>query len=137
MSDYLIDSAQSCIPIKLLKGIYDLEKWLVDQDQRVVNWVSASGFKADKGKICLIADKTGEAELVLCGTGEDSSVNLWTWASFHDSLPEGNYSIVADLAEEEANHAAIGWGLANYEFNRYFCKKKKQIRSPSCLAVVL
>ena len=129
MSEYLIDRGQSCIPIKKVMGIYNLEKWLVDQEQRVVNWVNASGFKAEKGKICLIADKTGKVELVLCGTGEDNLVNLWTWAAFHDSLPEGTYSIVDELTEEEANHAAIGWGLASYDFNRYFSNRKNKLGS--------
>ena len=97
----LIDDDQPSIPIIILAGKDALDLWLKKQPKRVKNWVLATGFEANEGTTCLIADVTGNIEIVLGGAGDDEPANLWLWSSIHDDLPEGNYRLDESLGEEE------------------------------------
>ncbi|MBL4667327.1 MAG: leucyl aminopeptidase family protein, partial [Sneathiella sp.] len=51
--------------------------------------------------------------------------NTWSLASLPGSLPEGIYSLDADLDEKQASDVAIGWSLATYIFDKYKKNDKK------------
>ena len=56
MPDNLIDAAQSAVPVAIVSGGDALDLWLVDQPDRIGNWVAATGFEANSGSTCLIAN---------------------------------------------------------------------------------
>ena len=123
-----IDDNQPSIPIVILAGKEALAFWLNDQSVRVKNWVLATGFEANSGSTCLIADVSGNLQLVLGGSEDNDLLNLWMWSAIHDGLPGGFYSLDASLNKDEATQAALGWALAGYRFDRY---SKKKIKKPS------
>ena len=59
----LIDDDQPSIPIIILAGKDALDIWLKKHPKRVKNWVLATGFEANEGTTCLIADVTGNIEI--------------------------------------------------------------------------
>ena len=69
-----IDDNQPSIPIVILAGKEALASWLNDQSARVKNWVLATGFEANSGATCLIADVSGNLQLVL-GGAEDNDLS--------------------------------------------------------------
>jgi leucyl aminopeptidase len=119
MPDNLIDTAQSAVPVAIVAGSDALGLWLEGQPDRIGNWVAATGFEANSGSICLIANEAGNLQLVLGGTDDNDIANLWMWAALHNGLPAGNYKLDACLNEEQATQAALGWAVAGYRFDRY------------------
>ena len=67
MLNNLTDDNHSSIPIVILAGKSALDLWLKKQPKRVKNWVLASGFEANSGTTCLIANVSGNLEMVLGG----------------------------------------------------------------------
>jgi leucyl aminopeptidase len=84
----------------------------------IKNWIKQSGFKAQNGEFCLIPNKKGEIAQVLFGVGKDIKYR-WALATLAEKLPQGNYKLQADWTNEQQQQAAIGWGLACYQFERY------------------
>jgi leucyl aminopeptidase len=119
----LIDTAQSAIPIVIVSGGDALAIWLAEQPDRIGNWVVATGFEANSGSSCLIANEAGNLQLVLCGIDDNDIANLWMWAALHNGMPEGDYMLDACLDDKEATQAALGWALAGYRFERYSSNK--------------
>ena len=114
-----IDDNQPSIPIVIVAGRVALDLWLKEQPESVRNWVTAIGFQAYSGTTCLIANSSGEIEMVLGGVGDNEPPNLWMWSSICNDLPEGTYRMDPSLKEEEASQAALGWALAGYKFELY------------------
>ncbi len=114
-----IDDNQPSIPIVLVAGREALALWLKDQSDRVKNWVLVTGFEPNSGSTCLIANGSGNVEMVLGGTGDKDLSNLWMWSSMRNDLPGGIYRLDASLNDEEATQAALGWALAGYKFDLY------------------
>ena len=119
MLNNLTDDNHSSIPIVILAGKSALDLWLKKQPKRVKNWVLASGFEANSGTTCLIANVSGNLEMVLGGAGDKKPVDLWWWSAICNNLPEGNYRLDGCLDVEEASQAALGWALAGYNFALY------------------
>lgn len=99
-----------------------LEPWLATQPARVVAWVHATGFRAEAGTTCLIADETGALERVLVGV--DASESLWSYAALPASLPAGEgaqsiYALEGNPERLDADRAALGWALGAYAFTAY------------------
>ncbi|MEK9831340.1 MAG: leucyl aminopeptidase family protein, partial [Rhodospirillaceae bacterium] len=45
--------------------------------------------------------------------------DVWAWSTLAAGLPAGSYRIAGRVAKTVAHDAALGWGLAAYEFTRY------------------
>jgi leucyl aminopeptidase len=100
--------------------------WLAAQPPEVQGWIEAVGFDAAPGKLALLPGKHGEFARAVFG--HDAQEALWSYAALAAKLPAGRYSLADELDGEEAERAALGWGLAGYAFERYRSGqgKKKQ-----------
>ena len=96
----------------------ELTSWLKAQTAALRRWVTATGFVARRGEICLITGPTGALDHVLLGAG-DGDGGPWTWGGLPMALPTGTYRIAGRPRAGDATTAALGWALGGYHFGRY------------------
>src|SRR5205823_6346316 len=58
------------------------------------DWVAATGFNGEGGKLALVPDAEGRLGRVLVGLPEGEAA-MWAFAGLSDLLPEGSYRIAA------------------------------------------
>jgi leucyl aminopeptidase len=124
MAFSLIHDTAGATPIAMLtKG--GLPKRLAEAPERERNWLTATGFSADQGKLALVPGEDGRLARVLVGLGEtmDPGAGVWALAGLPDALPEGSYRIESGANGADPTHLAVGWALATYAFVRYRAKK--------------
>lgn len=80
-------------------------------------WVEATGFEAASGKTCLIPGADGK--LASAAIGTSATDGMWSFGNGSRDLPKGTYRLAAPLSAEDANRAALAWGLGAYSFGRY------------------
>lgn len=119
-------SSRTTIPVILLNE-KSFSTWKSLQTLGVRQWVSQHDFTAKPGQHCLLPGKNGALERVLCGVPE--TLDIWSIAHLPAKLPKGDYTIEGRLSTQDANHLALGWELAQYQFSRY----KKSTRTPVSL----
>ncbi len=124
MAFSLIDDAAGAIPVALLTKD-QLPSWLAEAPEHERNWLTATGFSADQGKLALVPSETGRLARVIVGLGEstDAGGAMWALAGLPDALPEGSYRLETAPDEADPTHLALGWALATYAFTRYRAKK--------------
>ncbi|HLN23109.1 MAG TPA: leucyl aminopeptidase family protein [Patescibacteria group bacterium] len=116
MLDHLTEeSGETQTPITPL-GRLRFKEWLVGQAPALKAWVEATGFTAEPGSVCLLADAKGKLDRVLFGLDE---ADPWCWAHLPAKLPKGFYRLDASLDARDADWAATAWELACYQFTRY------------------
>ncbi len=126
---FISDSLVKTIPL-IPCSKDDLSGYLLEQSVIAKNWLEQSDFKAKSGTFCMIPNDKGEIESVLFGV--DKTIEYrWVLAPLAENLPQGNYCLEADWNDEQQQQAAIGWGLACYQFDRY----KEMTRVVPCLFV--
>ena len=103
-----------------------LPQWL-DAHPARREWLNITGFKAEPNSFVFLPALDGEPMRVLAAVGEGEPV--WAFAGLPTSLPEGVYSIDAELDETQATAAALGWSLGSYAFTKYKAPK----RAPAAL----
>lgn len=121
LSCFTKQSSKKTIPILVLTS-NDFSNWFSHQTSFIKNWITAVGFKADAGTICLLPDTTGKLTQVLCGSKDTK--DFWCVGSLSTSLPEGQYVFnfdILDIDRETTDYEnfAIAWGLGAYQFTRY------------------
>src|SRR5271165_6569868 len=84
-------------------------KWLAEQSEARQAWINSAGFAAEAGGLLLLPDD-GSALF-----GWDNT-DFWSFASLPGKLPAGDWKIALTLPAEQADSAALGWGLGNYAF---------------------
>ncbi len=98
-----------------------IDQWLATLEPEQNIWAKANGFSADKNEILRMGGKDGELSCVVIGLGdEDVLRDPWMLAPLAKSLPEGKYRLMGD---HDTSLVAIGWALAQYNFDRYQIKK--------------
>ena len=124
MAFSLIDDTAGATPIAMLTKDA-LPKRLAEAPERERNWLTATGFSADQGKLALLPGEDGRLSRVLVGLGEtmDLGAGIWALAGLPDALPEGSYRIESVADGADPTHLAVGWALATYAFTRYRAKK--------------
>jgi leucyl aminopeptidase len=100
------------------------KKWVDGQPQIVKNWLAATDFDGDPGRVALLPSRTGTIARVLLVVGDTASP--WSYAAAASHLPQGKYAFDKSLATEHSDAAALGWALATYHFGRYRPAKKKR-----------
>nr|WP_201240017.1 leucyl aminopeptidase family protein [Rhodothalassium salexigens] len=98
-----------------------VEAWRKGLDAPQRRWAEMQDFKAAKGSVVTLPSAKGGLEAVALGLGEDGAemADIWAYAALAEAVPAGVYRIDADLSADAARHAALGWGLAQYRFERY------------------
>ncbi|MEZ5477588.1 MAG: leucyl aminopeptidase family protein [Thiolinea sp.] len=114
---FTYEKTENSTPIRLIVPTR-LEEVLAGLPKAARNWVGASRFQAKAGEYCLIPDEEGLPALVLVGLVPDEGL-LWSLAALPASLPEGDYHLEGDWADEDISQAALGWGLGSYRFEQF------------------
>jgi leucyl aminopeptidase len=120
----LIDDTAGAIPVAVLAKDR-LPAWLAEAPERERNWLTATGFGAEPGKLALVPGENGRLARVVVGSGEggEADAGMWALAGLPDALPEGSYRLEAGPEGNNPTHLALGWALATYAFTRYRAKK--------------
>ena len=125
MSSCLTSDSTRAIPITPVTKA-SLPQWL-DAHPARREWLNLTGFKAEPNSFVFLPPSAGEPMRVLAAVGEGEPV--WAFAGLPTLLPEGVYSIDAELDETHATAAALGWSLGSYAFTKYKAPK----RAPAAL----
>jgi leucyl aminopeptidase len=104
-----------------------LDGWRESAGDSQRRWLDSSGFDARPGRWCALPDADGGIAAVLFGTTQEGA--LGQLANLATALPAGTYRLDADWNAEQRTLAALGWGLAQYRFERY----RKQEAHPARL----
>ncbi len=91
--------------------------WRKDLPAAQRTWLDRNGFSGKPGSWSMLTDETGGPDGAVFVTGADTDV--WAWSTLAAGLPAGSYRIAGRVAKTVAHDAALGWGLAAYEFTRY------------------
>ncbi len=94
-----------------------LDQWLAEAPRQQQRWLVASGFHAQAGELCALPGSDGELQAYIFGMADEGW--LYQLAGLPAKLPAGNYHLVADWALQHRLQAALGWGLACYQFDFY------------------
>jgi leucyl aminopeptidase len=126
MAFSLIDDDAGAVPVVAVSKT-GLAAWREAAPAAERDWVAATGFSGEGGKLALVPDKKGRLGRVLVGMAEGEAA-MWAFAGLSDALPEGGSRIeaVADPApgSGDPTRIALGWALGTYGFTRYRGKKK-------------
>ena len=120
---FITDTSITTIPLipcteSQLKGVSK------QSSKTIKNWLKQSGFNAKKGEFCLIPNKKGGIDSVFFGV-DKAIAYRWALSNLAEKLPQGNYHLQADWTKDQQQQAAIGWGLACYQFERYKQAKRR------------
>jgi len=117
--------SKKTIPIELIAK-NEWSTWEKKQDVLTKNWLAATQFHPEVTAFCLIPNRSGHVERVICCVGNPGQ--LWDVGALPFALPEGDYFFVNDTM---LNEWAIAWGLGAYQFLKY----KKAGRAPARLVL--
>ena len=81
------------------------------------DWLDNAGFGGMAGDSVLLPSEKGGFDRAVFVT--DETTDMWAWSQLATGLPRGSYKITGRLSKAAANDAALGWGMAAYEFTRY------------------
>jgi leucyl aminopeptidase len=126
MAFSLIDEGGGAVPLVAVSKA-GLAAWREAAPARERDWVAATGFTGDSGKLALVPDKKGGLGRVLVGMPggvTEGEAAMWAFAGLSDALPEGSYRIEAMPEGADATRSALGWALGTYAFTRYRAPKK-------------
>jgi leucyl aminopeptidase len=128
MHPSLVRRAKHAVPLHAVAQA-DLKAWLARRSARDSRWLRNAGFAAKSGELALIPSADGGLAAAALGLGNaDDPLAL---ATFAESLPPRTYAL-ADVPKKVAGeHAALGWILGTYAFDRY----RKNMRVPPKLVV--
>jgi leucyl aminopeptidase len=112
----LTDNATGAIPLHAVSKD-KLAEWKTGLSGPAKAWVESTGFEAGSGKVCLIPGMDGK--LAAAAIGTSTTDGMWSFGNGSRDLPKGTYDLTTALNAEEADRAALAWGLGAYSFNRY------------------
>jgi leucyl aminopeptidase len=125
MAFSLIDDDGGAVPLVAVSKS-GLAAWREAAPAGDRDWVAATGFAGDAGKLALVPDKKGGLGRVLVGMAEGEAA-MWAFAGLSDTLPQGSYRIAASpepcSGGGDPTRSALGWALGSYAFTRYREKK--------------
>jgi leucyl aminopeptidase len=112
----LTDNATGAIPLYAVSKD-KLAEWKSSLPGPAKAWVDSVGFEAGSGKICLIPGMDGK--LAAAAIGTSAADGMWSFGNASRDLPKGTYKFASPMNPEDANRAALAWGLGAYSFARY------------------
>ncbi len=97
-------------------SLKEADGWLEQQTSATRAWLQATGFDGKAGQYGLLPGEQGIDSAVVV-----IDEPLWSLAPLVGELPQGTYQIQLSEACDIAMmpYLALGWGLAQYQFNRY------------------
>ncbi|MEK9795371.1 MAG: leucyl aminopeptidase family protein, partial [Alphaproteobacteria bacterium] len=101
-----------------------LDDWCTGLAKGQREWLDGTGFTGKAGSSALLPSEKGGLDGVVFVIG--AATDQWSWSELAARLPEGSYRLAGRPSRKDANDAALGWGMAAYEFTRY--RKPRQSR---------
>jgi leucyl aminopeptidase len=94
-------------------------------------WLTATGFKAQPGELCLLPGTDGGIAAAVAGIGtvDAGRRQRFILAKVVDRLPAGAWRLSGALAPAERTECALGWLLSGYRFDRYRPDRKATERA--------
>ncbi len=97
-----------------------LVAFLATQNQNLQAWLTDSGFAGALGDLRLLPGADGVAGAVVgFGTAQSRARLRFGLVKAVAGLPAGAWHLQGDLTQAQLDEAALGWLLAQYQFNRY------------------
>jgi len=126
---YFTDDPSDAIPLTPVTTAR-FSSWQEDLDDRQRTWIAGTGFTGKAGTVCLLGGTGGDVVAAVAGFPDDGGHSIWDWSKIANTLPTGTYQITAgidggELSNDLGMHAALGWGLSTYSFDRYRSDKKE------------
>jgi leucyl aminopeptidase len=118
----LIDDGAGAVSVVALAKS-GLAAWREAAPERERDWVAATGFEGEGGKLALVPNEKGGLGRVLIGMPEGEAA-MWAFAGLSDALPEGSYRIAGVPEGGDPTRIALGWALGTYAFTRYRAPKR-------------
>ncbi|MDG2269962.1 MAG: leucyl aminopeptidase family protein, partial [Alphaproteobacteria bacterium] len=94
-----------------------LAAWRKGLSRAQRDWLDQTGFSGRSDGWAMLPNAKGGLKGAVFVTGPET--DMWSWSTLAARLPKGSYRIAGRLSKLMANDAALGWGLASYEFIRY------------------
>ena len=110
--------------------LYD--RWHASLDPRQQNWLSAQNFTAKSGAAICLPDHDGHIDRAI---GIVDAPYIWDGAKLSSTLPNAVWDLqVYDscIDHDQLSALALGWGLANYRFDRYRDQAKTPLNQLIC-----
>ena len=99
-----------------------LADYVASLDNQQQQWFSTMDFTA-KSQTMIRIPGANDTESICLGVGEATTAELRDSAAWLGrQLPNKTYEFIADSEQEE--DLALGWGLGQYQFDRYLSEKK-------------
>jgi len=118
----LVDNGADAVPLVAVSKS-GLAGWREQAAAGERDWVAATGFTGEGGKLALVPDDEGRLGRVLVGLPEGEAA-MWAFAGLSELLPEGSYRIADPPEGGDPTRFALGWALGAYAFTRYREQKK-------------
>ena len=112
----IVRARRDTVPISVV-ATNSVAAWLGKLPTAQRDWLTQSGFNSQKDSSALLPAARGGVERAVFVT--DPSSDLWSWSKLAAALPKGSYRLEGRVTKAMANDAALGWGLAAYEFTKY------------------
>lgn len=137
--NYFTHDATDAIPLTPVTP-KRLSAWRDSLDDHHKAWVDANGFKGKAGTVCMLGSPDGVVVAAAAGFPDDGGHSIWEWSKVAKALPLATYRITSGLNGEapgadDGAHAALGWGLSAYSFERYRSKKNGDAASDKSDAI--
>jgi leucyl aminopeptidase len=124
MSQYLTHSTKASIPIVTLT-VSQLQPWLKRQHAQMQAWVKTNMPIPKPDTALLVPDVKGNVSHVIAITTD--TPNVWSLAHLPAMLPAGTYRLDTEWKKETINAAALGFALAQYQFDAYRKIERKKL----------
>ena len=126
VSNVLLDGSQSRgVPVLPVAEGTDFGEWSIT-DPRVRRWLEASGFRAERGRSCLVPGNDGDLACVVAAASPGAGP--FSIAHLPAHLPPGTYHLQAPWTREQFEDASLGFALACYRFDRYKQREDPGVR---------
>jgi leucyl aminopeptidase len=116
MHPCLAKSAKAATPLHAVEA-HDLKAFLARLSKADAAWLKSGGFAAKAGELALVPGADGTLAMAVFGLGKGE--DPLALAACAEKLPQGTYALALIPKAIGSTHAALGWLLGTYEFNRY------------------
>tara|TARA_B100000989_G_scaffold294720_1_gene274340 strand:+ start:2275 stop:3669 length:1395 start_codon:yes stop_codon:yes gene_type:complete len=110
--------------------LYD--QWHAELGPRHQNWLASQNFTPKPGVAVCLPDKNGHIEQAV---GVVESPYIWNGAKLSSSLPNAIWALQVyknSIDHDQLGQVTLGWGLANYRFDRYRNQTKTTLNQLIC-----
>jgi leucyl aminopeptidase len=116
MSQFFTHSAKSSVPIVVLT-VGGFAAWLKREHTVTQAWVKSQGFTPKPDSALIVPDAKGAISKIVAITADIPTV--WSLAHLPALIPAGTYRIESDWKNTQLANAALGFVLAQYQFDAY------------------